>query len=149
MTPQVNNQANDFLTPISTSTDSKKLISNNIGDIQSELEIATKGTCAVTIHNFDIQKKLAKLIKFSVSIRDPNFINRNLNNGTASEQAKRLNELTSNHIVGNVVFDNVYDPAEVGVSFVDYETGQVKNVSKHFSAAAETCVCSNQQSFCW
>jgi hypothetical protein len=113
------------------------MLDANKDKIQDEIRIATKGTSAIILHDPAMQKRLAKFIKFSLSLRDPEAAK----GGSTSEQAKKLNDLTSDAVVGNIIFNNVHDPATEGMFFIDTNTGRVKKETREFAQANKRLYC--------
>tara|TARA_Y100000310_G_scaffold345247_1_gene463097 strand:- start:4267 stop:6132 length:1866 start_codon:yes stop_codon:yes gene_type:complete len=112
---------NEFVTPINAPAQPGKLIAPNLGIIRNEIEVATMGSSAVVFHDHALQERLAKLINLSLSLRDPEAAKQ----GSSAEKAKKLNDLTPNSVVGNVLFDTVFDPAAEGMFYVNHKTGRV------------------------
>jgi hypothetical protein len=130
---------NESLPPLNAPTKHGKLIAPNLKNIRNELEVATKGSSAMVLHDFALQERLAKFISFSLSLRDPEAAKQ----GSSAEKAKKLNDLTPNNVIGNVLFDAVYDPTAEGMFYVNNKTGRVRSGARAAGAghAAQRLYC--------
>ena len=114
-------ESNEKLSPLGSPADRGKLIAPNLENIRNEIEVATRGSAAVIFHDTALQKRLAKFINLSLALRDPEAAKQ----GSSAEQAKKLNDLTPNSVIGNILFESVYDPTSEGMFFVNHQTGRI------------------------
>ena len=107
---------------------------NNVGKVQSELEISSGNASALVLQDFGIQSRLSRFIDFSLSMRDLSTASV----GSAADKAKKLNDLTPDWVVGNILFDNAYTPVDNGIGYVNVDTGLVTDASRNFGVGEQS-----------
>jgi hypothetical protein len=103
---------NEFVTDLSKPENVGQLIIENFSKIQSELDIATKGTSALVLQDQPIASRLSELTHVSVDMRADI-------DGDDADKAQVLNELTSELVSGDLILKLMSDIATDGVTYVD------------------------------
>ena len=103
---------NEFVTELSNPKDVSALILENFSKIQSELDVATKGTSAVVLQDEPIARRLSELVHVSVNMRADV-------DGDDTDRAQILNSLTSELVNGDTLLKIISDNETDGLTYVD------------------------------
>ena len=95
---------------LSRDKDVKKLIFENMSNIQDELEISSKGTLSMILQDVSLADSVADVLNLAVDMRvGPE--------GNDVDRAEILNALTSDEVSGNVILEGIVNFGNQGCSF--------------------------------
>jgi len=101
---------NDFVVKLISDENVKKILKENLDKIRSELEVSTKSFSSLNLQDGDIARKASGILDLSVDIRTE-F------DGSPTDRAKLLNDLTSKRVTGQQILRLMGGLEDTGVSF--------------------------------